>query len=292
MANHPSLFLYNSNATVRSVDELVSLDDSVTEITIDNGVSDSNFTVLDLSRFTRLRTLEIGDHCFSFVDELKLIGMNELESVVIGENSFTEGSGALILSGCSALEALRIGNYSFASYSALVIEDVPLLTEVVIPSNSFRNVDRLDLIGLHEVVRVVIGENSMTNKEGDFLLQNCTSVVELRVGSGSMRSFKSIDVYDTPFLEVIEIGEGCFGETNRFELIGLSELERVVIGSNSFSSRNGNSVMLLGCSVRRVTLGDGCFAHFAQFVMEGDYFLEELVIGDGCFNGTSFAIRG
>lgn len=219
-------------------------------------------------------------------------GLSILKRVVIGENSFTEGSGALILSGCSALEALRIGNYSFASYSALVIEDVPLLTEVVIPSNSFRNVDRLNLIGLHEVVRVVIGESSMTNKEGDFLLQNCTSVVELRVGSGSMRSFKSIDVYDTPFLEVIEIGEGCFGETNRFELIGLSELERVVIGPNSFSSRNGNSVMLLGCSVRRVTLGDGCFAHFAQFVMEGDYFLEELVIGDGCFNGTSFAIRG
>ena len=278
---------------VRTVGEWNDLELDVAFVIVERySCNEMELSVLNVSRLTSLQELSIGEGCFRSVEEVLIEGLSNLKRVVIGENSFTEGSGAFILSSCSALEALRIGNHSFASYSTLVIEDVPLLTEVVIPSNSFRNVDQLDLIGLHELVRVVISENSMTNKEGDFLLQNCTSVVELRVGSGSMRSFRSIDVYDTPFLEVIEIGEGCFGETNRFELIGLSELESVVIGSNSFSSRNGNSVMLLGCSVRRVTFGDGCFAHFAQFVMEGDYSLEELVIGDGCFNGTSFAIKG
>ena len=90
MAEHPNLPRHNPNATVRSIDELISLDDSVTEIIIDNGVGDSNFTVLDLSRFTRLRRLEIGDHCMSYVTTVNMTGLAELESVVIGENSFTK----------------------------------------------------------------------------------------------------------------------------------------------------------------------------------------------------------
>lgn len=278
---------------VRTVGEWNDLELDVAFVIVERySCNDMELTVLNVSRLTSLQELSIGEGCFRSVEKVLIEGLPNLKRVVIGESSFTEGSGALILSSCSSLEELRIGNHSFASYSILVIEDVPLLTEVVIPSNSFRNVDQLDLIGLHELMRVVIGENSMTNKEGDFLLQNCTSVVELRVGGGSMKSFRSIDVYDTSFLEVIEIGEGCFGSTNRFELIGLNELKSVVIGSNSFSSRDGNSVLILDCSMRRVTFGDGSFAHFAQFMVEGDYSLEELVIGDGCFNGTSFAIKG
>ena len=198
---------------VRTVGEWNDLELDVAFVIVERySCNEMELSVLNVSRLTSLQELSIGEGCFRSVEEVLIEGLSILKRVVIGENSFTEGSGALILSGCSALEALRIGNHSFASYSTLVIEDVPLLTEVVIPSNSFRNVDQLDLIGLHELVRVVIGENSMTNKEGDFLLQNCTRVVELRVGSGSMRSFRSIDVYDTPFLEVIGIGEGCFGD--------------------------------------------------------------------------------
>ena len=37
----------------------------------------------------KLRLLEVGDECFEYVKEVKLIGLNQLERVVIGENSFT-----------------------------------------------------------------------------------------------------------------------------------------------------------------------------------------------------------
>ena len=140
MANHPSLFLYNSNATVRSVDELVSLDDSVTEIIIDNGVSDSNFTVLDLSRFTRLRTLEIGNHCMSYVTTVNITGLAELESVKIGINSFTKSkNGVLILpyadrhfylKNCPKLKSLKIDHFSFSDYTVIEIENVDALEEI------------------------------------------------------------------------------------------------------------------------------------------------------------------
>ena len=150
MANHPSLFLYNSNATVRSVDELVSLDDSVTEIIIDNGVSDSNFTVLDLSRFTRLRRLEIGDHCMSYVTTVNITGLAELESVTIGINSFTKSkNGVLILpyadrhfylKDCPKLKSLKMGHFSFSDYTVIEIENVDALEEIEFGGCAFYNV--------------------------------------------------------------------------------------------------------------------------------------------------------
>ena len=107
----------------------------MTEIIVDNGVSESGLTELDLTRFSQLKRLEIGDHCFSFVDELKLIGMNELESVVIGENSFTQhknyyGSDPnrhFHLKNCPKLKSLKMGRYSFSDYSVIEIETVNAL---------------------------------------------------------------------------------------------------------------------------------------------------------------------
>ena len=109
----------------------------MTEIIIDNGVGDSNFTVLDLSRFTRLRRLEIGDHCMSYVTTVNMTGLAELERVVIGKNSFTKCKNEVDitsdpnrrfeLKGCEKLKSLRIGSYSFSDYSVFEIENVDAL---------------------------------------------------------------------------------------------------------------------------------------------------------------------
>ena len=133
MADHPNLPRHNPNATVRSVAELTSLPSSVTEIIIDNGVGGSNFTVLDLSRFTRLRRLEIGDHCMSYVTTVNMTGLAELESVVIGKNSFTKCKNEVEitsdpnrrfeLKNCYKLKSLKIGSYSFSDYSMAAIEN-------------------------------------------------------------------------------------------------------------------------------------------------------------------------
>ena len=109
----------------------------MTEIIIDNGVGDSNFTVLDLSRFTKLRRLEIGDHCMSYVTTVNMTGLAELERVVIGKNSFTKCKNEVDitsdpnrrfeLKGCEKLKSLRIGSYSFSDYSVFEIENVDAL---------------------------------------------------------------------------------------------------------------------------------------------------------------------
>ena len=51
-----------------------------------NACNEKCFTALDLSLFSNLKVFEVGDYSFSFVDEVKLIGLNQLERVVIGKN--------------------------------------------------------------------------------------------------------------------------------------------------------------------------------------------------------------
>ena len=93
---------------------------------------------LDLSGYVKLRDLAIGDYCFDMVKELKLIRMNELESVVIGEYSFVkhpydlENDGRddkrhFYLKNCPKLRELKVGPWSFADYSVCEIENVNAL---------------------------------------------------------------------------------------------------------------------------------------------------------------------
>ena len=110
----------------------------MTEIIIDNGVGDSNFTELDLSRFTRLRRLEIGDHCMSYVTTVNMTGLAELERVVIGKNSFTKSGFCSVpdrdfyLKNCPQLKLLVVGNQSFSGYTVCEIEDVDALEVIEI----------------------------------------------------------------------------------------------------------------------------------------------------------------
>ena len=134
LADHPNIPNKNPNATVRTVNELMSLDSSVTQIIIDNGVGEPGFTVLDLTRFTQLKSLEIGYHCLSYVTIVKMIGLSELESVEIGKNSFTRiKSGCepqnrrFCLKNCPKLKSLKMGRFSFSDYRVIEIDNVDAL---------------------------------------------------------------------------------------------------------------------------------------------------------------------
>ena len=133
-----SIFLHNPSASVTSVSGFLSLDSDVTQIIIDNGVSEGYFTELNLSRFSHLKTLVVGNHCFTFVNEVKMIGLNELESVVIGMNSFTKQKNwygydrnrHFYLKNCPKLKSLKMGRYSFSDYRVIEIENVDALESI------------------------------------------------------------------------------------------------------------------------------------------------------------------
>ena len=117
-------------------------------VIIDNGVGDCDFLKLDLSRFSKLSSLVIGNHCFSYVEEVIIAGLNELKKVEIGENSFTKhkkSSGNdpnrhFYLNYCPKLKSLKIGSYSFSDYSVCEIENVDAL-EVIEMSGYYRRSD-------------------------------------------------------------------------------------------------------------------------------------------------------
>ena len=100
-----------------------------------NVCNDKCFTALDLSSISNLKVFEVGDYSFAFVEEVKLIGLKQLERVVIGMNCFTKKKNSsgndpnrhFYLKNCERLRELKMGRYSFSDYSVCEIENVPSL---------------------------------------------------------------------------------------------------------------------------------------------------------------------
>ena len=177
LANHPNLIAHTSNANVFNVNDLNALSSTVTEIIVENRCCrDPSFAVLDLTRFTNVRrivirdealmyveevkleglnkleSIVIGDRCFMYVSVFNITGLNELESVMIGMNSFTQhknGYGQdpnrhFYLKNCPKMKSLKMGRYSFSDYTVIEIENVNALEVIEMgdlneTSNNFRS---------------------------------------------------------------------------------------------------------------------------------------------------------
>ena len=127
---------HNPKTNAHSVDELMRMNQSVELLIVGNtACNEMSDTLLDLSSFSNLKEFEVGDYSFAFVDELKLIGLNRLERVVIGKNCFTKHKNSrgndpdrhFHLKNCERVRELKMGPYSFSDYSVCEIENVPSL---------------------------------------------------------------------------------------------------------------------------------------------------------------------
>ena len=133
--------LARMTVSVKCVEDLKNASCYVGVIVIaSNCCNDGELSVFDLSRFVNLSELKVGDDCFENVNEVKLIVMNRLERVMIGENSFTKKKNSygwdsnrhFYLKNCERLRELKMGRYSFSDYSVCVIENVPSLEVIEI----------------------------------------------------------------------------------------------------------------------------------------------------------------
>ena len=116
--------------------ELNALNSTVEEIIVNsNACNDESYTALSLTRFVYLRVFAVGNECFENVKEVKLIGLNQMERVVIGQKCFTKKKNDygndptrhFYLKNCERLRELKISRYSFSDYSVCEIENVPSL---------------------------------------------------------------------------------------------------------------------------------------------------------------------
>ena len=105
-----------------------------------NTCNDKDCDVLDLSSFSNLKVFEVGDYSFAYVKEVKLIGLSQLERVVIGRECFTKKKllddyypdRDFHLKNCERVKELKIGCYSFSDYDMCEIENVPSLEVIEI----------------------------------------------------------------------------------------------------------------------------------------------------------------
>ena len=114
------------------------IDKRVGVIEVSDGCcNEEGLTELDLSGFVYLRELKVGNECFEYVNEVKLIGLSELGSVEIGMNSFTKYKNTwqitsdpnrhFYLKSCPKLKSLKMGCFSFSDYRVCEIENVDAL---------------------------------------------------------------------------------------------------------------------------------------------------------------------
>ena len=122
--------------------DLESLESTTTSILIPKGsINDEDYIVFDFSRFTLLEELEIRDECFMYVDTFNIDGLNELKSLKMGMNSFTENkndwgcnpSRSFHILNCVELESIEIGRYSFSDYAGgFELKNLPKLSSIKI----------------------------------------------------------------------------------------------------------------------------------------------------------------
>ena len=146
-----------------SIEELIFMDYSQLEM---------GLVTMDLSSFSQLKSFECGDNSFNSVRQFIINGLNELESISIGMNSFTlsENSASerlnreFHLKNCLSLRELSIDRYSFSDYHIFELNHLPNLKSIMIGSSSesmnFYFVESIELNDLPSLEYVYFGSRS------------------------------------------------------------------------------------------------------------------------------------
>ena len=97
-----------------------------------------------LIKLNTIESIEIGDDCFLKVNTFRIDGLNELKSLKIGMNSFTQqidnwdtidtdSSRSFHILNCIELKSIEIGRYSFSGYSgSFELNNLPKLESIKI----------------------------------------------------------------------------------------------------------------------------------------------------------------
>ena len=122
--------------------------------------NEASRTQLKLRRLVRLKRIVIGNDCFGNVRVFELDGLSELESVVVGWESFayaktenailsskrTDGDYRIV--NCPKLKSIQIGYASFSDYHSFELNNLPSLQSIDIGDNCFDWAPSLSLTGL------------------------------------------------------------------------------------------------------------------------------------------------
>ena len=110
-----------------------------------NKTSTMELTIKD---YPHLKRIVIGNICFKRIQVLEIENLSELESITIGNNSFTRKDGSYRVVNCPKLESIRIGGYSFYNYHSFEVNNLPSLQTIDFGDYCFYLVSSFSLTGL------------------------------------------------------------------------------------------------------------------------------------------------
>ena len=156
--------------------EIQSFDVSITSIILPNWScnDNNNYTIFDFSRFSLLESIEIGDNSFGSVSTFQIDGLNRLKTIKIGKNSFTQrknsngndASKSFHILNCESLESIQIGEYSFSDFAGeFELKNLTQLQSIqigIIGSNSNNfYYSSFEIGGIYLILNVVMNRSSI-----------------------------------------------------------------------------------------------------------------------------------
>ena len=142
---------------ISSLNDLNELDSSISNLHIPSWSfnNELNMIELNLNRFMNLESIEIGNDCFESVQTFQIEGLNRLQRLKIGMNSFTQlkskdfendfdgsidnclnKSKSFHILNCKSLKVIEIGCFSFCDFGG---------------EFELRNLDNLESIKIGEI---------------------------------------------------------------------------------------------------------------------------------------------
>ena len=113
----------------------------------------NDITSFNITNNGVLKRIVIGNKCFGKVRVFELDGLDELESVEIGQDTFRisdkeRNDGDYRIVNCPKLKSIQIGDGSFQDYNSFELNNLPSLQSIDMGEYCFRWVPSFSLTGL------------------------------------------------------------------------------------------------------------------------------------------------
>ena len=130
-----------------------TIDNHTESVTISDGLFNNREPFIPSYYMHSLKRIVIGNECFGKVRVFELDGLSELESVVIGQQSFRIGSferndGSYRIVNCPKLKSIQLSDNSFNDYHSFELNNLPSLQSIDIGWQCFYNAPSFSLTGL------------------------------------------------------------------------------------------------------------------------------------------------
>ena len=128
---------------ISTVKDFFKVNSRVTAIEMKPGLcNDSQIQEWNLSAYSKLVELVVGNDCLQFVKGLKLVGFASLERVAIGMRCMCESDGCFEVSDCEKLKSVVMGGGCCVKWSSFVMRNCDSIQEVSIGDGCFVNCEK------------------------------------------------------------------------------------------------------------------------------------------------------